>query len=413
MSITHSQGHGCLGRRPLPTDRSPLQQESASVVNEAPAPLGNARYRNRAMLPLLQCIAEAGDREALHEWLINRRPCRWGKEWVSLKDFIHLLWERFSGGADRLVNAEVADRALDLTIDKFCNLPIDEQDERGHESEVASAAVPVGPNCRLYYQAYLKWAENSLPSGLNAIEAEALAARGVQRFVEHHFQLSLAEARRQCNVWIHRYYWHVQGHSICLYMPRRMTGQEKRVWLEANIESVYLDSPGERQRIQTIVDMRLNLSFVGEAYTDVDHLADPEGALSWAVEYEVTTSGLARAVANEKADHICELRPSIRELGSERLRQLVLEVFSDLVEGGHLDSDLARRYGLSKASYSRFAGHRWAAGANGDASLEPPALWVNTAQVLGSCPTFVEAAQAAGVWDRVKAVVHAARNEGA
>ena len=115
---------------------------------------------------------------------------------------------------------------------------------------------------------------------------------------------------------------------------------------------------------------------------------------------------MAIAVADEKARNISFQRPSIRELGQDRLRSMVLEIFDALQEDEIEDGRMADKYGLSKATFSRFAGVRWQDG-NGII----PDLWCNTAHVLAGHPVFNEAAQESGVWARVQAAVNPAASE--
>ena len=82
---------------------------------------------------------------------------------------------------------------------------------------------------------------------------------------------------------------------------------------------------------------------------------------------------------------------------------MIMEIFDAVTDQEYHLSATASKFGLSKATLSRFAGIRW--GGNGQTIRSTvPDLWRNTAKVLGSDPDFVEATKRAGVWKRVEAV---------
>jgi hypothetical protein len=135
-------------------------------------------------------------------------------------------------------------------------------------------------------------------------------------------------------------------------------------------------------------------------------------ALSWAASHGISTRGMASAVAEEKAASIGEQRRAIRQLGAERLRRLVVEVFDALDSGEFNAAAIARRFGLSQASFSRFAATKRAAARNGSES--PLAdLWLNTARCLSQSNDFIEAIKEIGLWRRVESVRHVAERKAA
>jgi len=64
---------------------------------------------------------------------------------------------------------------------------------------------------------------------------------------------------------------------------------------------------------------------------------------------------------------------------------------------------LAKKFGLSSATFSRFASIRWSEGENLRFSNVPD-LWSNTAGVLAANPDFVEAAGRAGVLAKIRQI---------
>ena len=112
-------------------------------------------------------------------------------------------------------------------------------------------------------------------------------------------------------------------------------------------------------------------------------------------------SSLAQVVAEEKTAHIDEQRQAIKNLGRKMLKDLILKIFESAEDGNITDAELARKFGLSKATYSRFAGSRW----HKSKESSPPDLWVNTAQVLAMDPDFKETVKAAGAWQQIQSVL--------
>lgn len=122
-----------------------------------------------------------------------------------------------------------------------------------------------------------------------------------------------------------------------------------------------------------------------------------ELGLPWPVEHGLEVHGLADVVAREKAANLEAQRPAIRVLGATRLAALVHLVFEQLAADELNLAHVAERFGVNRATMTRFAGIRWQRGLAG-----VPDLWANTAQVLGHSERFVAAAHAAGVWPGVQ-----------
>jgi len=293
----------------------------------------------------------------------------------------------------------LAELAYDLTIDKFANLPSD---------QVASAnGKRAGSDCRCYLQSFLdrmaKWKAGN--PGADPLREEIAASRTLQRQVVRAFQRSCLEARRSCNPGRSRYAWHVDGRVLYVWVPAWMPGHERRDWLEANVENADPGRPGERRRVQSIIDERLGVPrqvrLDETSRTAASHPVSLPREHS--VEGGVSVRGLAQVVAEEKAENLHLQRPAIRALGQPALRDLILRIFGDLGEGRYEEKRLARAFGLSRATLSRFAGSRW----HPEPGSQPPDLWVNVAQTLASHQAFAEAAEEAGVWREVEAILEA------
>ena len=348
---------------------------------------------------LAERIAYFGDQTALRELHDHRTPfrLRTGRP-MALVEYVSTLRE--TTWAMRLCGRDdaIADRAYDLTIDKFANLPTKDQSR--------ASRVSAGPDCRYNYVAFLdalaQWKrENQIDS---PILEEPVAARILQRGVLKHFRLSCLEARRRANPTMSRYVWRVNGEAIRVWMPVSVSGRERGRWLNANVDNPRPERPDEQRRVQAIIDERLGTACRvpgNPDHYDAHTLRAGTSPSTTSVEQECRVNGLARFVAEEKAETIDAQRPAIRALGRSRLKQLILCVFEELCEGVYQEKKLAQAFGLSGATFSRFAGSRWRSHASG----RIPDLWANTAHTLAGHQQFVETAVEAGVWNEVQNVM--------
>jgi hypothetical protein len=218
----------------------------------------------------------------------------------------------------------------------------------------------------------------------------------MQGLVRRHFYRSLLEAERQANPFRSRYNWRVRGRTICVWLPVSLVGRERREWLEKNIDNPNPFREGERERVQAIVYSKLVRERSVDYTEDTDNSSE-EKNLNGDDSGEIFTTSLAEVIAKEKARNIQLQRRSIKALGEERLRQLILRIFENLNCGEYEDGKVARDFGIAKATFSRFAGSRWFQKASAI-----PDLWRNTAEVLSENPIFEEVAKSAGVWEEVQ-----------
>ena len=361
--------------------------------------------RPYAATPLTQLVADIvqrSDRQALQE-LHDHRPLFRGVAGVPMLmgDFLLELRERDITfrwcGRDPVT----VDHAYDLTLAKFLNLPADGID---------------GPDCRHYYGAFYDYTVarfQQLPPP-DPITAETRAAALLQQLVTRHFYLSCLESRRRALKLVRRYRWRVNGAALVVWLPVEMTGKRCRNWLEANVTDVDPTRPGERDRVQGIVDRLLARRRV----LSLDRLSQSE--LRSAAQGDrlgsgddIFARGLAAVVADEKAENLADQRPSIRALGGPAVKRLVETVFESLAGDGYRADRIAGTFGLSKPSFSRFAGCRWTRDSGASGKEDIPDLWKNTAHVVASHEDFAAVAQRAGVWDQVRRALGAAdRQEG-
>jgi hypothetical protein len=269
------------------------------------------------------------------------------------------------------------DTAVSLTTDKFTRFP----------------DKPGDLDCRKTFQAALDVLA-SKPS-TDALSQELALASILNALAHKQFSLSLREARRSGERT--RYVWQISGGELRLLLPRSLSGVQRGEWLHRNAGSVDLSRTGERERVQGIVDAAFGAEPVS---LDEAVGVSSAGDAPWRALDRVGEVGLATCLADEKADTVERLRPSIRRLGADTVRALVHAIFEGIGTTQYREGDIAAMFGLDAASFSRFAGSRWSADSN-----RVPDLWCNLAKLLSAKPHFIELCQDAGVWESVQKVV--------
>jgi len=344
---------------------------------------------------LAERIVRERDRAALREFHDRRTLFRFmSRPPLLFAEFVAALCRTQWARGLAALSPSALDYAYDLTIDKFANLPPDGSRLQGE--------TPPGPDCRHSFRCFLRalgeWEEQNPDE--DPLTEEIAAAGLLQSQVLRQFRLSCLEARRSTTRARSRYAWHVNGRAIGLWMPSRMTGGQRRAWLEANAEDPDPARPGERCRVQAIVDALLGIPQHVPLDEEAEELGveDPIPA-PWpsSTEEKLRARGLPETVADEKAEHIHLQRPAVQALGAPALRRLILRIFDGLFDGCYEEKHLAREFGISRATFSRFAGSRWLRGP----SAKPPDLWRNVAHVLASHEALAEAAEQAGIWEEV------------
>ena len=356
-------------------------------------------------LSLIRRIAEDSDTSALRVFHETRTLFYRNGKWVRLADFIRALKDgniREAGeeAPSHRLMSETSEDAYDLTLAKFFNMPASARGKTGEgEGTADSQGFTWNVDCRLYYQFLLQKIQEELATqpASSEWEVEESVARITTQFVLRHYRFSMKECQRRERNAV-RYTWNVQGRKLYLFYPYHLTAKQFREWLEENTTDVDLNAPDAEERIKEKVKLELS---------DGD-LLDPasEGHLlrAMAGQYQPEPVGeqdfpdrLSIYVAREKSEHLEQLRPSIRSLGKDRVYNRVLRIFSDIQEGEYALSEVAREYGLSKASLSRFAGPDWRRETGKEqAEDDIPDLWINTARVLARHRTLWEAVMNSG-----------------
>lgn len=348
-------------------------------------------YSSFDLVELARLIVEKSDRGALEEIHSQRKVitlqdgrCLLLAEYLSLLK----LHEQHRYGNDAR-SISLSERAYDLTLDKFMNLPVESEQH--------------GPDCRRYFRALLKAVDRSLQQSPTAsrLKREARSGALLKGLIARHFKLSKMEAVRESNPFWSRYQWRVNGDSITVWMPVSMSGAERRSWLEDNIPTSLFDHPEWGRLIRDHIEQNL----VREHFVPLENLENNQQISHEGTGLPLTEDwglSLADAVAREKAQNIDKQRRAIRKLGPESLAKLVRQIFLDLDAEEYEQKQIAKRFGLSPSTLSRFAGTDWRQKDTRD--QQTPDLWRNTAQVISQIPVFRDVAKEAGMLDRIEAI---------
>ena len=371
-----------------------LQHAKTQARNAA----STRRYEGLSIVQLAERIVDS-DRLALKE-LHDARPLfrlRNGKSTLLARFVERLCDTRWAMTfADR--NRVLLEDAYDLTIDKYAHIPANGP---GRPQPRRRA-----PDCRNAFKSFLCVMDGLTKDDRSETPVlnEILAAKILQRRVVRSFQLSCLDARRRVSRGRSRYAWRLNGSVIYVWMPAHIQHLQRRAWLEENIPDVNPARPGERSRVQGIIDERLGAVghvSIGADEADVASHRRCDSPVHILIEQELQDHGLAKVVADEKAASIDLQRPAIRALGKSRLKKLILRIFENLAQEAYEEKRLADAFGVSRATFTRFAGSRWEAAS----ARRVPDLWANTAQTLATHGPFMEAAQEAGVWDNVELIL--------
>ena len=355
-------------------------------------------YGKMPLLELTERIAKNGECQAVKEFHDNRWLFTgWDRSALRLADYVAAIAQRPLARLWCGYDDMVLDHTYDLTIDKFANIP----------TRTTSYLSPKrqGPDCRYYFRAFFDHATARLKAKppANTIEAEMTAAEILRRFVERHFQFSCWESKRQAQKLVRRYMWELDGYALYIWLPLEMPGRRCREWLKTHIPDVDPERVGEQDRVQEIVNKLLTRREIMPLHRVCGGAENiPAGIedLPSLVEEQVTVDGLAEVVAEEKAENIMHQRPAIRQLGTDKLKELILTIFAGLACEDYVEQTIAACFGMSKSTLSRFAGSRW----NNNWNDAVPDLWRNTAQTLAGHSAFIMVAKRAGVWKRVTQV---------
>jgi hypothetical protein len=295
-----------------------------------------------------------------------------------------------------------ADCVYDLTLAKFSNFP-DSSSSDGYSLKAT------GVDCRNCYRAFLKSMKSKIAQGKieSQSQEESLAGRTLQNQVYRNFYWSKLECERDLSP-SKRYTWKVNEHKFTLWYPSYITVDKFKAWLKENVKDVNPKAPDEQKRIQSLINATFGTGrFVSLDEPTAKRTIGIEDAVSSVEFYEGFgfVGSLADTVAYRKAKRIDKLRPGISKLGKKALERLIIQIFSILTADEYKAVRLAEQYGISKATFSRFAGNKWMENIGNKKVVTVPDLWRNTAKILSANPAFMETVLTSGFAGKLEEIL--------
>jgi len=361
-------------------------------------------YNSFSTAELISRIARLSDQDALNHLISSRKLLWYSNKLFLLPDFLILLRENYYRPyiiipSDERDLDEKIDLTYDRTLQKF--LILKPQDE--------IKPIP-GPYCNHQYhrmnQEILKLKEES--PNLNEVELESEVSRIFHKTVISHLRYSWLETCRITNRFSKRYRWRVKGGFIELKKPSWMDGRAFGNWLNENIPNPDHTSKNEKERVQDIIDQIFGFGSI--ARIDLNEERKMELSVSYdPVEKEAkkyVSINLYKIVAHEKAELVQKQRPAIRKLGKEKLKELVLYILDNYLSEDKTDEDIAEEFGISKSTFSRFAGKDWRKNPGSRSEIIIPDLWKNMASVIMQNPVIAETAISLGIKDFIDKIVN-------
>ncbi len=346
------------------------------------------KYSSLSTFELIERVSVLEDHNALNYFLSFRKLFTISGKRVLLPEYLLKLKEgKFYPYLIISNNETKLDEKLDLisdrTLQKFSVL-------KKYSEKIE------GPYCNNQYNELYKLLTDYYKSEktISQLDLELKAESCLKGMVIRHLKFSWLEACRKTNRLYQRYRWLLTGGAIELMKPIGIKGREFTKWLENNIENPDPSNKGEKYRIQNAVD-----NWFGHS-SEIDYESIAYSQHDKFDQYfysERYPEDFVTLVANEKSENINKLKPSIRLLGLNKLKKFIKEILDNIMYNENKDISIAKEYGLSKATYSRFAGKNWKNNNNG----EVPDLWKNIAHIITSDPTFTEMA----ISFRIKTVI--------
>jgi len=342
------------------------------------------KYSSYSTLELIKRISINKENSALNNFLSSRKLLFINSKRLLLPDYLQKLKEKrfypfITIPNDETKLEEKLNLTYDRTLQKFTVLKINKDKLEG-------------PFCDKQYETLYKQITNNkdLSYTQSQLEQELEIESLFKKMVIRHLKFSWLEVCRQTNRLYQRYRWEVDGGTIELKKPLRIDGREFTKWLSTHIDNPKSCAKDEKHRIQKEVDDWFGKSIEID-YSKIKNIQS--GNLDPITETERYSEDFTTLIADEKSRNLIKLRPAIRDLGADNVKELVKKIVDDHIYEKNNDVSNVREFGISKATYSRFAGRNWEQDNNG----KVPDLWKNIAEVVANDPVFYEIAISIGI----------------
>lgn len=336
--------------------------------------LKTTKYSFLSTFELIEKISRQ-DKSALNYFISNRKLLPFNNKRITLPEFLYKLRkDNFSPFILLFPNEKHLVIKLDMTynrtLTKFTELKPDD--------------VKKGLFCNKQYESLLEQIKDFKKKSPNYTELEL--EKGIEiifkRMVVRHLRYEWKEVCRSNTRLYKRYPWKLPTGTIELKRPQHIDGRSFNKWLAEHVDNPNPEDKKEKYRIQKIIgDWFGSLSEID--ISDIDYTLK-ESKDPYA-EIEKYPEDFKTMLATEKSSNIESLRSAIRVLGKAKLYSLVKEILESHEFDESKDSEIQRKYGLSKSTFSRFAGRNWNIN-----NREVPDLWKNIAAIVLKDPILEE-----------------------
>jgi len=359
----------------------------------------NSSYSKLSTFKLIAKIAYQADVRALNEILSFRKLFKLNNKRYLLSDFLfELRKQKFTQYIAINKNKREVDEYIDEVYDKTLNKFLFLKPKTKYKNNKS-------PYCNTrYLNLYKKINKDKQKNAIKwELESEDRVDTIFRDYVILQIKYSWLETLREKDILHQRYRWFISGQYVELKKPKWINGHALRKWLDKNVKP-FLGNNLDKQKIQEFIDIKYGYCNLF-SIDDQNILAATDIAPDEIFEQEDNNVDLYKIIADEKANSIEEQRPAIRKLGKEKLKQMILNILNNITEPGYKDIEIAQEYNLSKASFSRFAGHDWYQNIKDRDPIFIPDLWKNMTSFIHREPNFLNAAIELGIQDVIDLII--------
>ena len=284
-------------------------------------PLNRIKYSILSTFELIEKISIQKDTAALNYFISNRKLFTFGNTRVLLPDYLFKL--RANNFYPFLIishNENDLEEKLDLIYDRTLQ-KLSVLKKYSNEKE--------GPNCDKQYESLLNQLKHYVVVNPNhsEIEIEQEIETRFRRMVIRHLSYSWLEVCRITNRLYQRYPWELANGTIELKKPRGIDGRGFTRWLKENISNPDSTLKNEKYRIQKEIDDWFGHS----AFIDFDSIESVKHGEYVYEDSEQYPEDIPTLVAVEKSANMNEMRPSIRSLREEKVKQFVKKILESIL----------------------------------------------------------------------------------
>lgn len=160
------------------------------------------------------------------------------------------------------------------------------------------------------------------------IDVEIKIEELLKRMIIRHIKYSWLEVCRMSNRLYQRYRWELPTGTIELKKPQGIDGRDFTEWLNKNIKDPNPLQKNEKYRVQKEIDDWFG-HYVEVDYSDIENYHNKNENIY--AESEKYPENFTELIAGEKSKTADQQRPAIRNLGKEKIKDLVVRILEDIL----------------------------------------------------------------------------------